>query len=237
MRFGYSYKTSDAVWHEDEISAKDRESVFSQLKGRGIKPIKVWEKDSRRSYKRWIAIVVLSFAVIALIVVVLRQRGAGVDSAIAERPVRIESSIRHYIPEITAEQFAAFDRPSERYLACYAFPGESSSPPELTEKTLADFVDSMKKPVVGRANDSDAMRELRAIVAGMKEELVRYVRIGGGVRDYLTMLETRQGGEVDHRKRIVSEFLRKTKGVGPDVADEMKNAANESLRVMGMREM
>ena len=45
MRFAYSYKTSDGVRHEASIEARSRDEVFSALRTRGIRPIKVSETE------------------------------------------------------------------------------------------------------------------------------------------------------------------------------------------------
>ncbi len=51
MRFRYSYKTSDNVRHEAEISASDRDAAFTTLREHGIRPIKLLavDTDSRPS--------------------------------------------------------------------------------------------------------------------------------------------------------------------------------------------
>ena len=237
MRFGYSYKTPDAVWHEDEIDAKDRESVFQSLKSKGVRPIKVWEKERRPASKRWIAIGVLSALVVILAVSLARTRRMVADAAVGSAEIA-DSSIRHFIPglSLSADNLARlFAHPSERCLALYAFPGEAVQTPEFSDTLAADFADAMNLPVLLSAADTEAERELRRIVAGMKEELVRYTRIGGGVRDYLRMLDARQKSEVAHRERTVSEYERKAKSATAEESAVLVEKADESLRVMGMR--
>lgn len=236
MRFGYSYKTSDATWHEDEIEAKDRESVFASLKSRGIRPIKVWEKEARRTYKRWIAIGVLSVAVVVLAVSLGRSNGPAVASASEVTEV----AIRHYIPGIDcspANVSRIFSRPSEAYLALYAMPGEPVKAPTFNESLARDFADNIGKKVVADKEDAPETSELRAVVAGMKEELVRYMRIGGGVRDYVRMLETRQQTEQAHRAKTIEDFRRQAKGLSDEDRNALVTKTDEHLRVMGMREM
>ena len=45
MVFIYTYKTSDGVRHQAEMSAPSREEVFATLRREGIRPIKVWDRD------------------------------------------------------------------------------------------------------------------------------------------------------------------------------------------------
>ena len=49
MKFTYAYKTSDGVRHEDSIEASSREEVFSTLRAKGIRPIKVVAADGSKA--------------------------------------------------------------------------------------------------------------------------------------------------------------------------------------------
>lgn len=49
MKYTFTYKTSDGVRHQDEMSAGSREEVFSSLRSRGIRPIKVIAADGSKS--------------------------------------------------------------------------------------------------------------------------------------------------------------------------------------------
>lgn len=46
--FTYTYKTSDGVKHLDQIEAESKDVVFSTLRERGIRPIKVCETTAKR---------------------------------------------------------------------------------------------------------------------------------------------------------------------------------------------
>ena len=41
MNYTYAYKTSDGARHEGSMDASSREEVFTVLRARGIRPIKV----------------------------------------------------------------------------------------------------------------------------------------------------------------------------------------------------
>ena len=49
MKFTYAYKTSDGVRHEDSMNASSREEVFSSLRAKGIKAIKVVAADGSKA--------------------------------------------------------------------------------------------------------------------------------------------------------------------------------------------
>ena len=49
MKYTYAYKTSDGVRHEDSMDASSREEVFTVLRARGIKAIKVVAADGSKA--------------------------------------------------------------------------------------------------------------------------------------------------------------------------------------------
>jgi len=49
MKYTYAYKTSDGIRHEDSMNASSREEVFSELRKRGIKAIKVVAADGSKA--------------------------------------------------------------------------------------------------------------------------------------------------------------------------------------------
>ena len=49
MRYTYAYKTSDGVRHEATMNASSHEEVFSELRKRGIKAIKVVAADGSKA--------------------------------------------------------------------------------------------------------------------------------------------------------------------------------------------
>ena len=52
MKYTYAYKTSDGVRHEDSMNASSREEVFTALRGKGIKAIKVTAADGSKARNR-----------------------------------------------------------------------------------------------------------------------------------------------------------------------------------------
>ena len=49
MKYTYAYKTSDGVRHEDSMNAASREEVFTALRAKGIKAIKVVAADGLKA--------------------------------------------------------------------------------------------------------------------------------------------------------------------------------------------
>ena len=49
MKYTYAYKTSDGTRHEASMSASSREEVFTELRKRGVKAIKVVASDGSKA--------------------------------------------------------------------------------------------------------------------------------------------------------------------------------------------
>lgn len=240
MLFGYSYKTSNAEWHEDEINAKDRESAYTALKAIGIRPIKVWEKE-RRSNKLYYVLIVLGIILFTFILALLFINTQTVDTIRNQRNNLIaEPSIRHFIPGTTNSTFdlnKIFTRPSERHLALYAIPGVEVRNTEHSQHLVTDFLDNLNNPVLINDDDPPEVIELKSVVAGMKSEFRQYIKIGGSIKEYLKMIELRQENEIAYRKKIISDYLNSIKHLPIEEIQPLKNNINELLRVMGMDEI
>ena len=85
MRFVYYYKTSDGVRHSDEMSAPNKEAVFSALRERGIKAIKVELPGGLKPEEIWRRRLVVSVGVVLVLGVCA---GFGVSAYLTrEKPV------------------------------------------------------------------------------------------------------------------------------------------------------
>ena len=78
MTFNYCYKTSDGQRHEGKIDAPGRDEAFAALRRQGIRPIRLFGAEDRRSAGgRWqmrLAVAILSAAVVLLAVLLYRAR-------------------------------------------------------------------------------------------------------------------------------------------------------------------
>ena len=152
----------------------------------------------------------------------------------------VQPALRHQIQGIEMSDALlekVFPDPADRFLARYAQPGEKVEMIELTpilEKGLLDGMNS-SFPLFG--DEPRTWWELKNIVAGMKEEMVRFLKLGGTVKDFARMLVERQRTEFDFRERVRVEFLRKSKGISHEKCEMLRREMSEPLRVMGMREL
>ena len=150
----------------------------------------------------------------------------------------VEPSIRRYIDGLVLDEKALntiFDRPSYRYLALYSQPGERIVPPTMTEALKRDFLEGMRERVLAYAEDDRAVRDLKGVVAGMKEEMERFMKLGGSIDDYFTMLESRQNAECDYKDKTYRTYRERGAGLSPSERLALRNSLNATLKAMGIR--
>lgn len=243
MKFGYSYKTSDGVRHEAVFEAKTKEDVFSALRTKGIKPIKVWPIHSRFHVRKSV-VVILFLAVSLLVSLFFVFRKTPLEPHVLEelgfvRKEVVNSSPRHQIygdpalmEQLESDGYrSVLSEPGDRFLAAYAIPGKSISKDGLQPVAV---VRQHIESVVGKnfeiiEEGAAEIRELKLILNGMKQELREYLSDGVGTIDtYVMRLRERQEEEM----RIYERVRRELESVTDVKLREERNAA---LRAMGLR--
>ncbi|MBQ6329771.1 MAG: hypothetical protein IJI35_12200 [Kiritimatiellae bacterium] len=255
MTYTYAYKTSDGVRHEGSMDASSREEVFTVLRARGIRPIKVvaadgskanGEKEEVRRKKeevwRGIRLVLLVlFVPLVLAVLVFSRKAPGTQANPPSTP-------RHQIygDPATMEAFErgefgdALPREGDRMLAVFAQPGRlmcraGFDPQRLGPEDLGAFADYAKGALAPDADipvaaaDPREVRELRQIVNGMRQEMREYLANGNGTpRSYWRRLNERTLQEA----QIYERTRRELEGEESSEAWESKN---DALRRLGLR--
>lgn len=251
MLFTYSYKTSDGVRHEAEMEAKDAPSVFAELRARGIRPIKVHPKGDpdgviaarRRFRRRLFVLLPLVSALVGVVAYLLGRettaeqpnpapmsRGHVVESqvvsladAIAQQAARARP--RRWFAEVPP--ITALSRPSERFLANFAQPGELvKNVPPFDRALEDDLLDAMEEGLTVAEGDPADVAQLKRIVIGMLDDARVYVKTGKSVREYAGYLKTRQKMEHAFRR----DMIRSVESGEISAAE-----ATEQLSAMGFR--
>ena len=236
MKFIYHFRTRDNVLHSGIIRAADKESAFTELRAKGIRPSRIDDAPGFFNKlfgkgKRWIAIVLLAATIVALVTALSMKTDS--DRVDVENG---EYSQRHQIygdpatiDEMMANGFSnVFSNDAERFLSAYAMPGASisqtvrlGSPNELSS--------CLTNKIVFLADDAREVRELKAIVNGIKEELREYLSDGVGTcATFVRRLEERQEEE-----RLIYRRVRNELDENSDPA--LWEDRNRSLRDMGIR--
>ena len=255
MNYTYAYKTSDGVRHEGSMDASSREEVFTILRARGIRPIKVvaadgskanGEKEEVRRKKeevwRGIRLVLLVlFVPLVLVVLVFYQKTPGTQANPPATP-------RHQIygDPATMESFERGDfesvlpREGDRLLAIFAQPGrlmcrKGFNPRFLAPQSAAELGGYAERSlsadgdVAIGADDPREVKELKQIVNGMREEMREYLANGNGTpRSYWRRLNERTLQEMQIYERTRRELEKET-------SHAVWEEKNDALRRLGLR--
>lgn len=247
----YTYKTADGLRHEGELCAPTKDAVYSTLREKGIRAIKVSERIQplvRKGFaglrkRDWTLAVGCCLVLFAIGYVFILQSGKG-NSGRARLTPEIASGVvqiarphpRHYIDFPSDLDIAkVFRYAHEVYLAQFARPGVAvQTNPVIGQELAQDFYDNLNAVIVIYADDSKEVAELKRVVAGMKDDAKKYLGVAGGVEKLVQWLSSRQRMEVEYRSQVIGD-LQKRKS-GEDYASAV-NDANRLLSAMGLEQV
>ena len=247
MRYTYAYKTSDGVRHEATMNASSREEVFSELRKRGIKAIKVVAADGSKANgeihgvrKRVVAALVAFVASGVGVVAYLSGTRSGGDlgdsptTAFATGQDRrqvigdaaiIEKGIRNGWSDVFALE-------GERFLASFAIPGVKAGQRNTSEK---EFTAALEHKCVVAASDSLEARQIKAMVEGMKNEARRYIAAGGTIVEYGKRLTERQDAEIAVYNRVKADLEKARATMSESEFMTYWEKRNDELRNLGIK--
>lgn len=253
MKYIYAYKTSDGVRHEESMKASSRDEVFSELRKRGIKAIKVVAADGSkangeiRGLRKRVVAGLVAFVAIA-VGIIAYFTGARTAPASSPSKLTVDSSPRHQIygDPAVLEAFErgdfgeALERTGDRLLAVFAQPGrfmasKDINPRVLTQEQLDAFsffaATELRKEfdIAVKNEDPREVQELKRIVNGMRDEMRSYLSNGNGnARSFWRRLNERTLLEAQIYERTRLE-LEKEK------SQAVWEEKNEALRRLGIR--
>ncbi len=258
MKYTYAYKTSDGKRHEAAMDAASREAVFEALRAQGIKAIKVVAADGSKANGEVRGL--RKRAVIAL--VVLAAAVAGVVSwwwaARAERaPYQSDGGTQSPGGEAKATSFLtaqtrrqvigdvaviekgirtgwadAFQREGDRFFASFAIPGAEAGQRSTSEEELRRALESA---VEATPDDPLEIRQIKAMVEGMKDEARRYIAAGGTAVGYGQRLVERQEAEIAIYGRVKSDIEAAHKKMDSSAFEDYLEKRNDELRNLGIK--
>lgn len=219
MKYTYAYKTSDGKRHEASMDAESREAVFSALREKGIKAIKVVAADGSKANgeirgirKRVFAASIIAVAV--LVAAVSYFIGARTDE---EKPEIVKTDkgiiIRNPALPLTRQEIPGsrprieklppdlFKHRADAFLARFAEPGRPFSAPEIDWPSKADFEACFKESLKYTDDELTEYIDLKRIVTGMKHEMRAYLVGGGLISGYIRELIKRQELEASYREK------------------------------------
>jgi len=243
LKYTYAYKTSDGIRHEDSMNASSREEVFEALRARGIKAIKVVAADGSKANgevrgvrKRVVAVLVALAAVCAGVVAYLGGERTGASVApefeTSETRRQVIGDIAVIEKGIRTGWADVFEREGDRFLASFAIPGVAAGQRSTSEEEIRRVL-NMK--VEAKPTDSIEIRQIKAMVEGMKEEARRYLAAGGTVVGYGRRLVERQDAEIAIYNRVKAEIEALRKGKSAEELETIIEERNDELRNLGIK--
>jgi len=258
MKYTYAYKTSDGIRHEDTMSASSREEVFAELRKRGIKAIKVVAADGSKANgevrgirKRVVAAIVIIVAVAVGAIAYFggsRSKTNSVSNANTNENANnltvFETSTqdnarRQVIGDVAIIEKGirngwsdVFELEGDRFLASFAIPGVKAGQRNTTEK---EFAAALENKCEIKPNDSIEVKQIKAMVEGMKDEARRYIAAGGSIVSYGKRLTERQDAEIAIYERIKTDLEKAHSSMSEDEYMIYWEKRNDELRNLGIK--
>lgn len=251
MKYSYVYKTSDGVRHEESMNASSREEVFTILRGKGIKAIKVVAADGTKANgevrglgKRAVLGLVALAALVAGVIAYLsgERTGAATASSSAASaprhqiygdPATVEG-LEHgdfatHLPRVGDQMLAVFAQPGKLMCAKGANPRLLDSAMEAAFAAYAKDELAAERDIAINAGEERELRELKQIVNGMREEMRYYLANGNGTpRSFWRRLNERTAQEMQIYERTRRELENES-------SPEVWESKNDALRRLGLR--
>ena len=239
MKFLYTYRTPDNKQHRGEITAVTKEAAYAALRAQGIKPGHVDEAPGVFNKlfgkgKRWMAIAVL-VVVCGVLVAIIHSTPTpptytsfddGTRRQVIGDTAVIEKGIRTGWAEVFPEE-------GERFLASFAIPGV---PAGQRNTKVEEIEAALSRRIEQTAADGIEVRQIKAMVEGMKDELRQFLADGGTIVEYGEELVKRQEEELGYYTRAKAEIeSAKKSGMSEAQVTELWEKRNAALRRMGVK--
>ena len=231
MTFRYTYKDSAAVRHEASIEARTKDEAFAVLRKDGIRPMKVWPvyKWYQFSPKTYV-IVLLALALAGAVAVAVLNGNAAASEPTSLPRSQILGDRAVIDVNARAGWARCFSNEIDRTLAVFAQPGWEAARPDPPDDATA-----VGTTVLPQRDDPPEFRQVKLIVAGMRDELREYLSDGGTLASYYDRLFERQLAERAVYERSLQTFRKaESKHMSADDLYALWLSHNAKLREMGI---
>ena len=125
-----------------------------------------------------------------------------------------------------------FEHEGDRFLASFAVPGVKAA----QRNTTVDEIKAALERSVPIANDDGLeVRQIKAMVEGMKAEARAYVSAGGTIVEYGRRLTERQDSEIAAYERTKADLERAKETMSGNTLINYWESQNDKLRNLGIR--
>ena len=233
------------------MNASSREEVFTELRKRDIKAIKVVAADGSkangevRGVRRRVVLGIVCFAAIVtggIVYIVTSSKAGSIATKVhietATRRMRNASPLpRQVIPGDRgriAEAAASLKSAPERLLAAFAEPGRPSLG-ALGKKvpTEAEFAAILREPLKIADDEFTESVDLKRIVTRIKGDFRRFLAAGGTAEEFIAELIKRQKLEITYREKAEARLNEMLKGDTSKAYDFFLKV-NAQLQSMGI---
>lgn len=202
------------------MEAKSREEVFTALRSRGIRPIKVVAADGTKAngevhvvgIRKRIALMLAILASLASFVLAIKFVKSPKGQDVLSEPKPAQTFPVKELPrqEIAGDRFRIehvpanlFPRKIERYLSQFAEPGRAFDEESIftVERNGDDILIELEAPILASSNELTEYLELKRITFSLKREMLNFIRGGGTVEKYFEELVKRQKLEISYREK------------------------------------
>ena len=246
MKYTYAYKTPDGIRHEATMNASSREEVFTMLRKQGIKAIKVVAADGSKANgevrgvrKRAVAVLVAFVALGVGTTAYFSGTRTGGNSAPSEPTFTTDQDRRQIIGDTATIEKGiingwshVFELEGERFLASFAIPGVKAGQRNTSEQ---EFQAALANKCSVADSDSLEVRQIKAMVEGMKNEARRYIAAGGTIVEYGKRLTERQDAEIAIYNRVKADLDKARKSMANKEFMPYWEKRNDELRNLGIK--
>ncbi len=225
MKYRYFYQTKKNENKEGWIKAKNRENAYALLRKSGIRPYRVVGDDplNWKPYAAGIAIVLLSAALAVVLLVGREDRSPRPRGQLVGDRGAIAAGVYSGWTNVLSSAL-------DRRLAKYAQPGRYVEREAASEEDLAVFAADLSAEQEYVSGEIQEHRQLRNIIARMREDMRAYIAEGGDVAGFLDFLDERQAQERDFREKALEAVYRAPESL----RDRAWLGVNARLKDMGI---
>jgi len=227
VTYKYLYQTKENENREGFVKARNREAAFHQLRLQGIRPYRLIGKDPF-NWRPWAVGATMAVLVVGLAVALMLPHGADDRTPRLRQQIVGDASV---IAEGVSSDWAAqLKTPLDRYLAAYAQPGGTAVPPYVEPERVEALAEDLDIPLEYPAEEPSECRQLRNIVAYLREEMRAALNSGMTVSEHFDFLERRQREEIALWKRAEQSIMKAPESYRA----KMAASANAQLRARGI---
>lgn len=206
MKYQYFYQTRENENRSGWIKARSRESAYTLLRKQGIKPYRV-VGDDPVNWRPWALAALIAALAAGLVAALVHAKSAKDDRSPRPRG-QIYGDRALIAAGVYSEWRDELASPLDRFLAAYAQPGSAALPPLLTADEVAAFPAELERPVAYAEGERTEVRQLKNIIAWLREEMRGRLAAGDSVGQYMAFLEERQQQERELRDRAAASLHR-----------------------------